>query len=299
MVLPQGAAPAHVLAAAVREYESDGVTILRGAIDPAWALAMRRELLGVVEEVCGTVVAEAGDPTRFSVLTTEVLWEAISREPARRNLLYTYVQRVPTLYQLANAEPLRRFARAVSIEKPSVREAKVQMFLPWEKLFLQDCHQDINTLESSNSVTYWLPLHPLTEKTAVRYWVGSHKEGPVRHEAVVDENEAIFLERVPRDIQEKYPIVRAAVAADGDVIAINRLAFHESPPFEDQLYARWSVVVRYDEIAGQGRHLGQPRYEELAPHSAEKMRGRLEQIRAHLSRKPAIDWREKMRQAGA
>ena len=299
MALPAGTATGHDQAASVREYDVDGVTILRGVIDPAWTAAMRAEILDVIEEVCGTPMPRPEDPSEFSVQSTEALWETLSREPAKRNLLYTYAQRVPALYQLANADALRRFAAAVAIEKPSVREAKVQMFLPWEKLFLQDCHQDINTLESTNSVTYWLPLHPLTEKTAVRYWVGSHKEGPVRHEEVIDEREAIFLERIPLDIQAKYPVVRNAVAADGDVIAINRLAFHESPPFDDQLYARWSVVVRYDDIAGSGGHLGTSRYEDLAPNSPEKMKARLQQIRAHLSQPPAIDWREKMRRAGA
>lgn len=283
---------------AVKEYAEDGVTILRGVLDPTSIESMREELRGVIEEVCATPVPVTSDAEAFTRRSTEVLWDALSQHPAKRNLLYTYAQRVPTLYQLVNAEPLRRFAAAISIHKPSVREAKVQMFLPWEKLFLQDCHQDINTLESSNSVTYWLPLHALTEKTAVRYWLGSHKEGPVHHEEIVDEREAVFLERIPLAVQAKYPVVRSAVAAAGDVIAINRLAFHQSPPFDDQLYARWSVVIRYDDIAGNGADLGASRYEEFAPNSPEKMKDRLERIRAHLLKAPTIDWREKLRRAG-
>jgi len=288
----------HDLKIAVKEYAEDGVTVLRRSIDSDLIRRTREEILGVVEEVCGRAMPTTDDPVAFSMRTTEALWDIISHEPAKRNLLYTYAQRVPALYELASVEPLRRFASAVAIHKPSVREAKVQIFLPWEKLFLQDCHQDINTLDSTNSVTFWIPLHPLTDKTAVRYWVGSHKEGPVRHDEVVDEDQAVYLERIPLAVQEKYPRVRTAVAIDGDVIAINRLTFHQSPRFEDQLYARWSVVVRYDDIAGNGLYSEKSRYAELAPNAAEKMGERSERIRAHLSRKPQIDWRERVRRAG-
>lgn len=283
---------------AVKEYAENGVTILRGVLDPTSIQSMREELRGVIEEVCETPVPVTSDAEAFARRSTEVLWDTLSQHPAKRNLLYTYAQRVPTLYQLASAEPLRRFAAAISIHKPSVREAKVQMFLPWEKLFLQDCHQDINSLDSSNSVTFWIPVHPLTETTAVRYWVGSHREGPVRHEEIVDEVEAVYLERVPEALQAKYPDVRPAVASDGDVIVINRLTFHQSPSFDDQLYARWSVVVRYDDIEGNGLYLDRPRYADLTPNSPDKMKARLERIRAHLLKAPTIDWREKLRRAG-
>lgn len=287
------------LETAVKQYVEEGVTTLRGVIEPAWVQAMRNEILGVIEEVSGRACIAGGGSEDFVRRSTEILWDAISEEPAKRNLLYTYAQRVPMLYQLANAEPLRQFTGGISIQKPSVREAKVQIFLPWEKLFLQDCHQDINSLDSSNSVTFWIPLHPLTEKTAVRYWVGSHKEGPVRHEEIMDEAEAIYLERVPQHIRDKYPVVSTAAAKDGDVIAINRLVFHQSPSFEDQLYARWSVVVRYDDIAGNGLYLDKPRYADFAPNSAEKMKPKLDKIRARLSQKPQVDWPDKLRRAGA
>lgn len=284
--------------AAARAYCEDGVTVLRGVIEPSELQAIRDEISGVVEEVCGAQVERAVSAEHFARQTTEILWDAVCQEPKTRNLLYTYAQRVPTLYALANAGALRRLAQAVSMTKPSVREAKVQIFLPWEKLFLQDCHQDINSLDSTNSVTFWIPLHPLTAQTAVRYWVGSHKEGPVRHEEIVDEVEAIYLERVPKPLRDKYPDVRAAVASDGDVIAINRLVFHQSPDFDDQLYARWSVVVRYDDIAGQGLFSGTTKFADLAPNSVDKMQGRLEKIRAFLARKPAVDWPAKLRRAG-
>ncbi|MBM4133136.1 MAG: phytanoyl-CoA dioxygenase family protein [Nitrospira sp.] len=284
-------------ATAADAYREDGVTILRNVIDPDAIRAIRDDLAGVVEEACGTKMERSLSGEPFAKRTTEVLWEAVCREPKTRNLLYTYAQRVPTLYSLANAAALRQLARSVSMSKPSVREAKVQIFLPWEKLFFQDCHQDINSLDSVNSVTFWIPLHPLTEKTAVRYWVGSHREGPVRHEEIVDEAEAIYLERVPKSLQDKYPNVRTAVASEGDVIAINRLVFHQSPDFEDQFYARWSVVVRYDDIAGQGLFSGTTKFADLAPNSVDKMKERLEHIRAFLAQKPRIDWREKLLRA--
>src|SRR5688572_21117011 len=117
------------------QYAGDGVTVLRGAIEPDTLRRIRREIAGVIEEVTGLTSTAPLDPDAFSRWSTEVLWDAIVRHPSKRNLLYTYVQRVPTLYELANAPALRSFAEAVSIRKPSVRESKVQIFFPWEKLF--------------------------------------------------------------------------------------------------------------------------------------------------------------------
>ncbi len=279
-------------------YLETGATVLRGVLEPASIQALRNEIMGVIEEAAG-YPCQAGDGADpFVLQSTKILWDTICATPAKRNQIYSYVQRVPSLYQLANAMPLRRFAAAISIKQPSVREAKIQMFLPWENLFLQDCHQDINSLDSSNSATFWIPLAPLTEKTAVRYWVGSHKEGPVLHEEVVDEAAAIYLERVPQHLQDRYPKVTTAVANDGDVIAINRLVFHQSPDFEAQLYARWSVVIRYDDISGESLSVNQSKYAHLTPNASEQQTRSLARIREHLSQKPTIDWPDKLRRAG-
>ena len=279
-------------------YLETGATVLRGVLRPEYIRALRNEIMGVIEEAAGYPCPAGDGAEQFVRRSTKILWDTICADPTKRNQIYSYLQRVPTLYQLVNAAPLRRFAAAIDIKQPSVREAKIQMFLPWEKLFLQECHQDINSLDSSNSATFWIPLAPLSESTAVRYWVGSHKEGPVQHEEVVDEAAAIYLERVPQLLRDKYPTVSTAVANDGDVIAINRLVFHQSPDFDAQLYARWSVVIRYDDIAGENLSLNQSKYAHLTPNAAENQRVTLEKVRAHLSQKPAIDWPDKLRRAG-
>ena len=278
-------------------YFETGATVLRGVLESGCIQTLRNEIMGVIEEAAG-YPCQAGDGADpFVLRSTKILWDTICANPAKRNQIYSYLQRVPTLYQLANAEPLRRFAAAISIKQPSVREAKIQMFLPWEDLFFQDCHQDINSLDSSNSATFWIPLAPLTEKTAVRYWGGSHKEGPVLHEAVENEAAAIFLERVPQQLQDKYPKVTTAVASDGDVIAINRLVFHQSPDFDAQLYARWSVVIRYDDISGESLSVNQSKYAHLTPNATENQTRILAKIRERLSQIPTIDWPDKLRQA--
>jgi hypothetical protein len=58
------------------------------------------------------------------------------------------------------------------------------------------------------------------------------------------------------------------------------------------------VVVRYDDIAGNGLYLDKPRYADFAPNSAEKMKPKLDKIRARLSQKPQVDWPDKLRRAG-
>ncbi len=278
------------------QYANEGVAIIRNAVEPKLTMAARKEIMGVVEEASGRQVCNGEDARTFVVRSTEAVWEAVTRDPAKRNLLYTYMQRIPSLFQFGNLKVLREFSEVIGMKKPSVREIKIQMFLPWEKLFLQDCHQDINSLDSENSVTFWIPLHDLDEKSAVTYWAGSHKEGPVPHEAVADEDQAIFLERVPEEFRRKYPVLRKAVAREGDIITINRLVFHQSPRFEDQLYSRWSVVVRYDDIAGNGLYLNTSKYAALTPNSPEKMKGKLDRMRAFLSEKPKINWPEKLKQ---
>jgi hypothetical protein len=284
-------------AGAIQEYRDAGVCVLNGVMETNLVAAIRAEILGVIEEVSGVTLDPGMDAKTFVLQTSETLWDTLSNHPDRRNLLYTHLQRVPTLGAIANSPALLNFGDAISMSKPSVREAKIQLFLPWERLFMQKCHQDINTLESDNSATFWIPLHALSEKTAVRYWVGSHREGPTRHEEVIDESIGMYLVQVPEGLQEKYPDVRSAVASEGDVIAINRLTFHQSPDFDDQLYARWSVVIRYDDISQSRLSSGGLSYAHLSPNTGERMTERIEKIRTYLSQKPSVDWREKIRQA--
>ena len=39
---------------------------------------------------------------------------------------------------------IQEFVKSIGIQKPSIREIKTSMYLPWEELFFQPCHQDID-----------------------------------------------------------------------------------------------------------------------------------------------------------
>lgn len=278
------------------EYSECGVAILRNALSSSHLQIIRSEIMGVIEEAYGQSISYESSGKSFVEIGTRLLWEIVSKEPNKRNLIYSYVQRIPSLFEFGNSPLLRKFAASIGMKKPSVREFKVQMYLPWEKIFLQDCHQDINSLDSDNSVTFWIPLHDIDESAAVTYWVGSHKGGPVRHQAQYIEEEAIFFEVVPPEVRAKYPVTRKAVVREGDIIAVNRLVFHSSPQFEAQRYARWIILVRYDDIAGNGLYSDTTKYAEFTPTTLTETKAHIAKIQAILAQPPRVNWIKKLDQ---
>ncbi|PHS56337.1 MAG: hypothetical protein COB17_09380 [Sulfurimonas sp.] len=275
-------------------YKENGLTIIKDVIDTNIINNLRQEIIDVIDEVSTENINYDGTKNSFVKETTKSLWKIIDDDPSKRNLIYQYIQRVPSLYQLANLSILREFAKNIGIKKPSVREIKVQMYMPWEKLFFQCTHQDINSLNSKNSVTFWFPLHFVGEKSAVSYHKYSHKEGAVRHEEYIDEENGVYNVCVPQKLKDKYPIVEKAIVDEGDLIALNRMVFHTSPKFEDQEWARWTVLVRYDDIADNGLYSNGTKYEHLTPFNLQRYNKEiLPKIRSFLNKKPKIQWKEK------
>jgi hypothetical protein len=220
------------------------------------------------------------------------LYKIFSNDPGARNLLYKYLQRIPSLYRIAGEPSLLELARALGITEPSVREAKIQMYLPWEKCFFQPCHQDINSLDSERSVTFWIPLHEVDENSAVTFWNGSHREGPVRHEEFCEDETGSYHVGVPEDLQKKYQTEKSKTAF-GEIVALNRIAFHKSPEFETQLNARWTIVVRYDDLSAGDLYLDTSKYSHLTPFPPHRYANEiLPKIREFLSRPPPFHWPE-------
>ncbi|EJF06728.1 acetyltransferase, ribosomal protein N-acetylase [Thiovulum sp. ES] len=282
----------------IDNYNDNGLTILQNSIDKELIYNLQKEIVEVIEETLNKQIGFDGTKDSFVKTTTEAMWELVNSEPEKRNLVYQYIQRVPTLHQLANLSVLREFAEKIGMKKPSVRELKVQMYLPWEKLFFQCCHQDINSLDSENSTTFWFPLHFVPEEYAVGYRKGSHKEGAIKHEAVIDEENGVYHVCVPQDFQDKYPETEKAVVDVGDLIALNRMVFHVSPDFEKQKWARWTVLVRYDDLAENGMYsggVGHGKYAELLPDYVHNYGETVKKIKEFLSKKPKINWREKFK----
>lgn len=272
-------------------YLENGLVVLNDVIDKKFISDLRQDIVDVINEVSNEKLKYDGTKDSFVKETTKSLWKIVNDDPTKRNLVYTYIQRVPTLYQLANLEVLRDFAKNIGMKKPSVREIKVQMYMPWEPLFFQCCHQDINSLDSENSVTFWFPLHYVPEHAAVSYHKYSHKEGAIKHEEHIDEEKGIYHACVPKHLQEKYPEVEKAVVDEGDLIALNRMVFHTSPKFEEQDKARWTVLVRYDDIADNGLYSNSTKYEECTPFNLERYNKEiLPKVREFLSKKPKVDF---------
>jgi hypothetical protein len=274
-------------------YIENGLTVLKGVISPDIIRNLRQEIVDVISEISIEDVNYNGTEESFVKETTKSLWKVVNNNPKKRNLVYKYIQRVPSLYQLAGLNVLKDFAKSVGVTKPSIREFKVQMYMPWEKLFFQCCHQDINSLDSDNSVTFWIPLHLVSEKSAVSYHKHSHKEGPIKHEEFVDEENGIYNACVPEKIKDKYPIIEKAIVDAGDLIALNRTVFHKSPKFEDQKWSRWTVVIRYDDIYDNGLYENTTKFEDLTPFSLKRYNEEIiPSIKRILNEKPKIKWSE-------
>lgn len=272
-------------------YNKEGACILKKALKIEFLEKARYEIEHIVNCLTGKNSSFYKNEKEFSERMTDILFSAISLDPSKRGALYSYIQKIPTLFQAAGEQSLLAFSKKIGIRNPSVKEAKVQMFLPWEKMFFQDCHQDINSLGSPRSVTFWIPMQALYQHTAVRYWVGSHNEGPVVHEvAKEDANDGIFLERVPLKVQAKYPKVKTCTAEPGDVIAINRLTFHQSPDFDKQLFSRWSFVIRYDDLEEKSISENESKYESFTPYPSSKQSTMLESIKNKLRQTPNPNW---------
>ncbi|MDI7217528.1 hypothetical protein QMN07_08330 [Leptospira santarosai] len=275
------------------EYWENGLVIVNSVIPKEILSKIRCGIIEVIEEIKGEKIHYVDDPNEFHKITSDLIWDILSKNPEKRNLLYQYIQRIPAFYELVSLDILNDFALGVNIDKPSVRELKIQMYLPWEKSFFQGCHQDINSLDSENSITYWLPLHPVEETSAVGYWKNSHKEGPVKHEEYIEEEWGLYNVCVPLEYQKKYPEISKASVVDGDLIALNRLVFHSSPRFEDQINARWTVLIRYDNLTGNALFSGNTKYEKFTPFTLKRLNEEiLPKIRTFLSQKPKINWPE-------
>ena len=274
-----------------KTYLENGLAVMHDVVDKNIISNLRNEIIEVINEVLETKMDYDGTKENFVKETTKSLWKIVNDNPDNRNLVYKYIQRVPSLYQLGNLDVLKDFAKDIGMKKPSIREIKVQMYLPWEKLFFQCCHQDINSLDSENSVTFWFPLHFVPEHAAVSYHKYSHKEGAIKHEEYIDEENGIYHVCVPQKLKDKYPIVEKAVVDAGDLIALNRMVFHTSPKFENQKWARWTVLVRYDDIANNGLYTDNTKYEDCTPFNLERYNNEiLPKIRKFLSKKPKTQW---------
>jgi hypothetical protein len=278
----------------IKEYTSNGLTTLQSFINNSLISKTRAEILEVVEELSGKEIKDKSNVDTFLNLGTELIWEMVTKNPASRNLLYKYIQRIPSLHSYGSHHHLTDFAAKLGLEVPSVRELKVQLYLPWEKCFFQPCHQDINSLDSSNSITYWIPLQNVSKDYAVKYWTGSHKEGPVLHEEYIEEEFGVYHVKVPDQLFEKYPI-NYATASTGDIIALNRVLFHSSPEFEKSMTIRSTVVVRYDELANNGLFDSSGKYEHLTPFNPRRYNEEIiPKVRSFLSKPPVIDWKAKV-----
>lgn len=228
----------------------------------------------------------------FTFDTAALFWAIISCRPDYRNRLYQAIQRIPEVHACVNLPAINAFTQAMAFERPLLSELKIQMYLPWEKLFFQKYHQDINTLKSKQSITFWLPLHDIRSESAVLFKPGSQKLGPVKHVENIAPDFGVYHSALPDEQVQRFAETVSVVSKKGDLVALDRLVFHSSPAFELQKKARWIILVRIDDMQGETFSTADQSYLQYTPFTPERYHNEIiPKVRAFLSQRPKLQWK--------
>ncbi len=279
---------------AERQYfEKNGFCRLEHCIPIDLLKVIKKQINKLLEMACHELGINPDEHRRgdFTFDTSALLWKIVTTEPQFRNLLYQAIQRIPELHSCVTLPAIQTFTQSAGFKFPMLSELKVQLYLPWEKLFFQKYHQDINTLKSKRSVTFWLPLHDIDSDNAVLFKPGSQKLGPVVHEENIDEEYGVYHAALPDDQVQRFSETLRMESKEGDLIALDRLVFHSSPAFESQKKARWIILVRIDDMDGQGLSVADQSYLQYTPFTPQRYSEEIiPKVRAFLSRRPVIHW---------
>lgn len=216
------------------ELARDGVTLLRGAVEP-----------GVLQTLREAVEANrrAARPLSRQVLYTH------TPEPAGRPPLTALMDQwlSPHRYQGAGstsqaAETLRPTASAL-LDAPAVLFQDLLLIKrPGQKPF--PWHQDFGfwPVDKPAGVIIWVPLQASNGDTgALQFAKGSHRLGP---RPVIDLHDGRPQDRSARlgFVVDEWPLF-APTYAEGDAVAFSPVTFHGSPPMRrEAVRAAWSCI---------------------------------------------------------
>ena len=101
----------------IEKYQKDGAVVLRHAIDKRKICQLKHEIFDLLSEIDKTPLKYEDEDEAFVKRSTEVLWKIVSRFPEKRNLLYKYLQRLPTLMGMADLDVVKGFVESTSCSR--------------------------------------------------------------------------------------------------------------------------------------------------------------------------------------
>jgi phytanoyl-CoA hydroxylase len=199
---------------AIREFEDDGFTVLRGVFTAAEVEEINARIRRYVDEVAPTLPAG------------EVMYED-KDDPSTLKQLTRIDQRDPFFKQLLSGERLHGLARSL------MREDVVDLSLAWLNKApgaTQESppHQDgyYFRIEPNEALTLWVALDTANEENGcLRYVPGSHKRGLLTHER----SQTLGFSQTIAGYSDADRDREVAIhAAPGDVIAHHSLTIHRA-----------------------------------------------------------------------
>jgi ectoine hydroxylase-related dioxygenase (phytanoyl-CoA dioxygenase family) len=174
--------------------------------------------------------------------------------PIHRKAFYHGLRYLPATTQLACSPLLLDISMQLKLVKPAVMHSyNLRMDMPNEAHYLFHWHQDITyLLGSKNSVTYWVPLTPVSAHYgSVELIEGSHNQGLIPFHYTGEGPPPVHKSMSPRDIRlnaEPTDATKLIEANPGDIVVFSQFLLHRSTPNHSN-QIRWVSQVRHSDLA--------------------------------------------------
>jgi len=223
------------VAKAVREFDTDGFTVLRSVFTSADVENIHQRIRRYVDEVVPTLPKE------------EVFYE-VKGDPKTLKQLSRIDQRDPFFRELFNSEKLRGLARSL-LHEDVVGNSMQWLNKPPGAGQESPPHQDgyYFRIEPNEALTFWIALDSANEENAcLRYVPGSHKRGVLPHER----SQTLGFSQTVAGYGDAERAAEIAIhAKPGDLIAHHSLTIHRADPNPSTRPRRAVTAVYFSVLA--------------------------------------------------
>lgn len=216
----------------IRDYNLDGVMVLRSVLSPAQVNTLRRGIDYGYEHPSEKSKIASGDSDTGKFFEDFRCWSRVSEY---RDIIFcSALPRIAA--QLMQSTTVR-----LHHDHMLIKEAKTQQRTPW--------HQDIPyyNVEGNQTISFWIPVDPVPEDSAMEFITGSHQWSWTLPRTFKDNQAKWFppgsLPEMPDFEAQRgdYPIVSWALQP-GDCLAFNFNTMHAA---KGSTGLRRALSIRY------------------------------------------------------